>query len=202
MPDQSPPPVVAVPGEPTEMVCVPRLLPHHMAEIIADYGERWMKRGSFSSWDIGELWVALKAAAPSTHVCITKEQMQEYQGAEAKGFQRGIKVAFDTLQIQAANNWHPNEEQQKVRDIQNEALLSAADDLLHLAPEHEATWRSLTEAFANVERMKEALELALVRLDMIGQPRAEDEADDMDIISDVRIDLRKALSPASKTGEG
>lgn len=61
-------------------------------------------------------------------------------------YRLGAKAMFDWFQYRAANNWHANPAQDKIRADENEIALDWIEDAFEgVSPEHKATWKDITK---------------------------------------------------------
>ena len=82
-----------------------------------------------------------------------------YSGAHNWSFVDGIRKAFDMLVEKAANNYHGNPELQRICDIENDALISAAQDiLLYNDIESYNQWRDIAKLTDEIKHLRSQLD--------------------------------------------
>lgn len=73
-------------------------------------------------------------------------------------FADGIRTAHATLQIMAMNNWGGSPELMKIRDIENEALFRAADEIIELCEEEAINYKSIQSYQVRIAQLEFELE--------------------------------------------
>lgn len=68
-----------------------------------------------------------------------------------------IRCASDVLFTMACNNWHPDPEIQRVRDIESDVLWQAGEEILSLDSLSYTTWKDLSKCLRQKEKARSAL---------------------------------------------